>query len=304
MASKFPEWLRRPWASGGDFGMTKEVVDDLKLHTVCQSAHCPNIGECWARGTATVMVLGNTCTRNCSFCSVDSGKPTFEDPDEPSNVAQAVKRMALNHAVVTTVVRDDLADGGAQHIANTIRAIRRVNPETTVEILVSDFLGDRDAIRTVLDAAPEIFCHNIETVERLYPKIRDRRFTYTSALGTLTFAKETSSRVIVKSAMMLGLGETQEDVKATLGDLLEAGCDAVCIGQYLQPTKQQTDVLAFIHPDQFNAYEEMAYTMGFSFAVSGPFVRSSYRSEAILETEFVRERLGLGEGAHASCAKQ
>lgn len=304
MASKFPDWLRRPWASGNDFGMTKEIVDDLKLHTVCQSAHCPNIGECWARGTATIMVLGNTCTRNCSFCSVDSGKPTFDDPDEPSNVAQAVKRMALNHAVVTTVVRDDLPDGGALHIADTIRAIREANPNTTVEILVSDFRGDRDAIRTVLDAKPEIFCHNIETVERLYPKIRDRRFTYESALGTLTMARDLSPRAIVKSAMMLGLGEKEEEVKATLGDLLEAGCDAVCIGQYLQPTKQQTDVQAFVHPDQFNAYEEMAYTMGFSFALSGPFVRSSYRSEAILETDFARERLGLRASTHASEVKQ
>lgn len=304
MASKFPDWLRRPWASGNDFGMTKEIVDDLKLHTVCQSAHCPNIGECWARGTATIMVLGNTCTRNCSFCSVDSGKPTFDDPDEPSNVAQAVKRMALNHAVVTTVVRDDLPDGGALHIADTIRAIHEANPNTTVEILVSDFRGDRDAIRTVLDAKPEIFCHNIETVERLYPKIRDRRFTYESALGTLTMARDVSPRAIVKSAMMLGLGEKEEEVKATLGDLLEAGCDAVCIGQYLQPTKQQTDVQAFVHPDQFNAYEEMAYTMGFSFALSGPFVRSSYRSEAILETDFARERLGLRASKHFSEVKQ
>ncbi|MFP6597325.1 MAG: lipoyl synthase [Candidatus Hydrogenedentota bacterium] len=303
MGSKFPDWLRRPWASGSNFGMTKEIVDDLKLHTVCQSAHCPNIGECWAKGTATVMVLGNTCTRNCTFCSVDSGKPTFDDPDEPMSVAQAVKRMALKHAVVTTVVRDDLPDGGALHIADTIRWIHRVNPETTVEILVSDFWGDGEAIRTVLEAKPDVFCHNIETVERLYPKIRDHRFTYASALGTLAMAKEISPQAIVKSAMMLGLGETEEDVKATLRDLLEAGCDAVCIGQYLQPTKQQTDVQSFVHPDQFNAYEEMAYTMGFLYAVSGPFVRSSYRSEAILETDFARERLGLDASAHASESK-
>jgi lipoic acid synthetase len=300
MASKFPEWLRRPWASGTDFGMTKDIVDDLKLHTVCQSAHCPNIGECWAKGTATVMVLGNTCTRNCTFCSVDSGKPTFDDPAEPENVAQAVNRMALKHAVVTTVVRDDLADGGAMHIADTIRAIHRINPGTTVEILVSDFLGDRDAIQTVLDAEPEIFCHNIETVRRLYAKIRDRRFTYESALTTLTTAKEASPRAIVKSAMMLGLGESEDDVKSTLEDLLNAGCDAVCIGQYLQPTKQQADVESFVHPDQFKAYEQIAYTMGFSFAVCGPFVRSSYRSEAILETDFARERLGLNTGSTAT----
>lgn len=293
MARKFPEWLRRPWASGNDFGITKDIVEDLKLHTVCQSAHCPNIGECWTKGTATVMVLGNTCTRNCTFCSVDSGKPTFDDAQEPENVAQAVKQMQLKHAVVTTVVRDDLADGGAKHIADTIRAIHRVNPGTTVEILVSNFAGDREAIETVLEADPEIFCHNIETVERLYSKIRDRRFSYESALSVLTMARELSPRSIVKSALMLGLGESEDDVKATLSDLREAGCEAVCIGQYLRPTTQQAEVHSYIHPDQFAAYEKLAYEMGFSYAVCGPFVRSSYRSEAVLDTDFARERFGL-----------
>ncbi len=293
MASKFPAWLRRPWASGNDFGITKDIVDDFKLHTVCQSANCPNIGECWAKGTATVMVLGNTCTRNCTFCSVDSGKPTFDDPLEPQSVAQAVQRMQLKHAVVTTVVRDDLPDGGAKHIADTISGIHELNPGTTVEILVSDFAGDRKAIQTVLAAAPEIFCHNIETVERLYPKVRDRRFTYESALSVLTMAREMAPRTIVKSALMLGLGEDEEDIKATLNDLLEAGCEAVCIGQYLRPSAQQAEVQSFIHPDQFAAYEELAYEMGFSYAVCGPFVRSSYKSEAVLETAFARERLGL-----------
>ena len=293
MANKFPEWLRRPWASGDDFGLTKDIVDDLKLNTVCQSAHCPNIGECWAKGTATVMVLGNTCSRNCTFCSVDSGKPTFDDAEEPENVALSVKRMKLKHAVVTTVVRDDLPDGGANHIAETISAIHRVNPGTTVEILVSDFAGDRKAITTVLDAKPEIFCHNIETVERLYPSVRDRRFTYKSALSVLTMAREMAPRTIVKSALMLGLGETEDDVKATLDDLKEAGCEAVCIGQYLRPTTQQAEVQDYIHPDQFAAYEELAYSMGFGYAVCAPFVRSSYRSEAVLETDYARERLGL-----------
>lgn len=297
MAGKFPEWLRRPWASGEGFDLTKDIVDDLKLNTVCQSAHCPNIGECWAKGTATVMVLGSTCTRNCSFCSVDSGKPTFDDPHEPKQVGQAVRRMKLRHAVVTTVVRDDMPDGGAAHIAETIREIHAQNPGTTVEILVSDFRGDRDAIEMVLAADPEVFCHNIETVQRLYPKIRDRRFTYDSALNILRIAREQSPRSIIKSAFMLGLGETQDEIKATLGDLLDAGCEAVCIGQYLQPSQQQSDVQEYIHPDQFNAYQEMAYTMGFQFAVCGPFVRSSYRSEAILESEFAKARLGLSTTA-------
>lgn len=291
MTGKFPPWLRRPWASGDTFGHTKATIEQLRLHTVCQSARCPNIGECWAKGTATVMVLGNTCTRNCGFCSVPSGRPDFNDADEPAHVAEAVKAMGLRHAVVTTVVRDDLPDGGAAHIAATIRAIHETNPGTTVEILVSDFSNDRDDIRTVLDARPEIFCHNVETVERLYPRIRDRRFTYRGALEVLRIAREEDPQTIIKSALMVGHGETPEDVAATLRDLREAGCEVVCIGQYLQPSQRQLDVAEFVHPDRFTEYEAMAYRLGFSFAVSGPFVRSSYRSEEVLETEFARRRL-------------
>jgi lipoic acid synthetase len=291
MARKFPEWLRRPWASGAEFGLTKEIMDDLKLHTVCQSAHCPNIGECWAQGTATVMVLGNRCSRNCTFCSVESGKPEFDDPEEPHKVALAVKRMKLKHAVVTTVVRDDLSDGGAAHIAQTINAIHEMNPGTTVEILVSDFHQDTTAIQTVLDAEPEVFCHNIETVERLYPKIRDRRFNYSGALNVLTMARRLNPRSIVKSAIMVGHGETSEEVQQTLCDLYNAGCEAVCIGQYLQPTQTQGEVMEYIHPDQFMDYEKFAYEIGFEFAVSAPFVRSSYKSEAVLDTDFAKKKL-------------
>lgn len=291
MTGKFPEWLRRPWASGIEFGLTKDIVEDLKLHTVCQSAHCPNIGECWGNGTATVMVLGDLCSRNCTFCSVESGRPEFDDPQEPRNVALAVKRMKLKHAVVTTVVRDDLSDGGAAHIALTIKAIHDMNPGTTVEILVSDFHQDTDAIKTVLEAEPEVFCHNIETVERLYPKIRDSRFDYSGALNVLRIAREANPRSIVKSAMMVGHGETPEEVRQTLRDLYQTGCEAVCIGQYLQPTKRQGDVVEFIRPDQFEAYEKFAYEIGFEFALSAPFVRSSYKSEAVLETEFAKQKL-------------
>lgn len=292
MAGTFPPWLRRPWASGDIFGQTKDTLDELRLHTVCQSARCPNIGECWAKGTATVMVLGNTCTRNCAFCSVPSGRPEFDDPDEPRHVAEAVRRMGLRHAVVTTVVRDDLSDGGAAHIAETIRAIHEHNPETTVEILVSDFSNERRDIRTVLDAEPEIFCHNVETVERLYPRIRDRRFTYEGALNVLCIAKEEAPQSIIKSALMVGHGETPADVEATLRDLREAGCEVVCIGQYLRPSQREAEVTEFVHPDQFRAYEDLAYDLGFAFAVSAPFVRSSYRSEEVLDTEFARQRLG------------
>jgi len=300
MSSKFPTWLRRPWPSGDVFGQTKQTIASLRLHTVCQSAQCPNVGECWAKGTATVMVLGNTCSRNCSFCSVPSGHPEFDDPEEPQNVALAVQRMGLRHAVVTTVVRDDLPDGGAAHIAATVRAIHAHNPGTSVEILVSDFSGDRPAIRTVLDAAPEVFCHNIETVERLYPKVRDRRFDYRRALGVLTMAAEESPRAIVKSALMVGHGESSDDVLATLHDLREAGCEAVCIGQYLRPTLKQAEVAEYVHPDRFHEYEAAAYDIGFAFAVAGPFVRSSYRSEEILESDLARQKFGARFQAAAS----
>jgi lipoic acid synthetase len=257
------------------------------------------MGECWARGTATVMVLGNVCSRNCAFCSVPSGRPAFDDPEEPQHVAEAVRRMGLRHAVVTTVVRDDLADGGAAHIAATIRAIHERNPGTTVEILVSDFSGDRDAIRTVLDARPEVFCHNIETVERLYPRVRDRRFSYPGALRALRMAARESGRAIVKSALMVGHGESAGEVRATLRDLRDAGCDAVCIGQYLRPSKKQVPVAEFVEPGRFAEYEAHARAIGFGFAVAGPFVRSSYRSEALLDTPLARSRLGAALRAAA-----
>ncbi len=291
MPGKFPDWLRRPWAAGETFGLTKDIVEGLRLHTVCQSARCPNIGECWAKGTATVMVLGNVCSRNCAFCSVPSGRPTFDDAEEPRRVAEAVRSMELKHAVITTVARDDLADGGARHIAETIEAVHALNPGTSVEILVSDFQRDPAAIRTVLDAEPEIFCHNIETVERLYASVRDRRFTYGGALDLLHMARDRYPETIVKSALMVGLGETSAEVDGTLRDLVEAGCEVVGIGQYLQPTPRQADVDEFVRPEQFEAYEARAYDLGFKFAAAGPFVRSSYRSEEVLETEFARQRL-------------
>ncbi|MEX2016739.1 MAG: lipoyl synthase [Candidatus Hydrogenedentales bacterium] len=287
----FPPWLRRPWPSGDDFGYTKHTLAQLRLHTVCQSARCPNLAECWSRRTATVMVLGNTCSRNCAFCSVPSGRPDTVDPDEPAHVAEAVAAMGLKHAVITTVVRDDLPDGGAAHIAATVAAIRERNPETTIEVLVSDYRGDRESVLPILDAAPEVFGHNIETVHRLHPRVRDRRFTYEHSLAALRLARDHSRRTIVKSAFMLGLSETAEEVAQTLQDLRAAGCDAVCIGQYLRPTAKQAPVAEYVHPDRFKEYEALAYDMGFGYAVAGPFVRSSYRSEAVLEADFARERL-------------
>ena len=291
MNKDFPEWLRQPWPSGDTFTKTKNALRDLGLHTVCQSARCPNMGECWARGTATVMILGNTCTRNCGFCSVPSGRPLGLDPDEPHRVAQAVQRMQLNHAVVTTVVRDDLPDLGSGHIADTIRAIHELNPETTVEILVSDCSRDESLVRTVLDAAPAIFSHNLETVRPLFTQIRDRRFTYEGTLDVLRYARQYAPDTIIKSALMVGHGETREDIRQALSDLVEAGCEVVAIGQYLRPTSKQRPVAEYINPTEFELYERMAYDLGFLFAVAGPFVRSSYRSEEVLTAEFEQERI-------------
>ena len=288
---RFPEWIRRKWATGEDFEFTKGLVKDLSLHSVCQSANCPNIGECWERRTATLMVLGNVCTRNCRYCSVPSGRPETIDTQEPMHVAEAVLKMGLKHVVITSVTRDDLPDGGAGHIAATICAIKELNRGTTVEILVPDFLGDISAIDTVLDAWPEVFSHNIETVERLYPSVRGRQFPYRDALKVLTRAAAHPSGAIIKSAFMVGHGETPEDVHATLQDLVDAGCETVSIGQYLRPTGKQRPVSDYVHPDQLAAYEREAYELGFKFAVAGPFVRSSYRSEAVLEQEFAREKL-------------
>lgn len=291
--TRFPEWIKRDWASGQDFTFTKETMEKLKLHTVCQSAHCPNQGECWKRRTATFMILGNLCTRNCRYCSVPAGKPQGEvDHDEPRHVAEAAQAMALKHAVITSVTRDDLPDGGASHFAQTVNAVRELNPDATIELLTPDFLADDAAIATVLDSRPEVFGHNIETVRRLYSTLRGQRYAYELGLDVLRKAARYGAPVIIKSAFMVGHGETEEEVRQTLADLLEAGCEAVSIGQYLRPTRKQRPVEAFIHPDTFAEYERWAYEMGFQFAVAGPFVRSSYRSEELMQTEFAKKRFG------------
>lgn len=286
----FPEWVRREWASGEGFAETKALVEDLDLHTVCQSARCPNMAECWQRRTATFMILGNVCTRNCRFCSVHSGHPGGGvDAGEPERVAQAVHAMGLRHAVVTSVTRDDLPDGGAGHFAATVEAIRRQNPQTTVEVLTPDFQGEPEPVRIVLEARPHVYGHNIETVRRLYEGLRGRRCTYDQALGVLeTAARHAPRHAIVKSAMMAGHGETREEVAETFRDLLRAGCEVVYLGQYLRPGKKQREVAEFVRPEQFEEYERTAYELGFRFAVAGPFVRSSYRSEELLEKEFAR----------------
>jgi len=283
MGSPFPDWIKRQWASGENSEFTKSIVSRLGLHTVCQSARCPNQGECWKRHTATFMILGNVCTRNCAFCSVKSGRPEALDPDEPARVAEAVRELGIKHAVITSVTRDDLPDGGAAHFARTVEAVRAANPGTTVEVLVPDFLGDEAPVRTVLASVPEVFGHNIETVERLYDALRRRKITFRDALRVLETAAAHHSGSIVKSALMVGHGEEPAEVRATLRDLLAAGCEAVAIGQYLRPTPKQRRVTAFVPPEQFKEYEVLAYQLGFKFAIAGPFVRSSYRSEELLQ---------------------
>lgn len=303
---QFPEWIRRPWPSGQAFTEVKTLLDGLDLKTVCQSAHCPNQAECWGERTATFMVLGNVCTRHCTYCAVNSGRPESADTDEPAHVAEAVRRLGLKHAVITSVTRDDLPDGGARHIADTILAIRAVNPGTTIEALVQDFCGDEAAIAAVVDAAPEIFSHNIETVRALHGGMRDRRFSYDGALEVIRFAAARRGGFgYVKSAIMLGCGETEADILATLRDLRYAGCHAVSIGQYLQPTHKHRAVERFVAPEEFAAYEQAAMALGFAFAVAGPFVRSSYKSEELLRLPGAQDRIGLaslptGRNTHVS----
>jgi lipoic acid synthetase len=293
----FPEWIRQKWPSGKDFSFTKDLVEGLGLHTVCQSARCPNLAECWKERTATLMLLGHLCTRSCRYCSVPGAKrPEPVDEKEPVRVAEAVHHMGLRHAVITSVTRDDLSDGGASHFAATIRAIRERNPDTTIEVLTPDFQGNRDSIMTVLEAGPAVFSHNIETVERLYPVLRSRQCGYDTAVGVLRVAAESALGVIVKSALMVGHGETEDEVRMTLEDLLAAGCEAVSIGQYLRPTRKQKEVVEYVSPGQFRVYEEMAYSMGFSFAVAGPFVRSSYRSGEMMREPFARRRARSAAG--------
>jgi lipoic acid synthetase len=289
--ARFPEWIKQSWASGDNVELTREMVELRGLHTVCQSARCPNMHECWSKKTATLMVLGNICTRNCKYCSVPSGKPLPPDADEPWHVAEVVRQMGLKHMVLTAVTRDDLDDDGAGHIARTVEYIHELNPGCTVEVLVPDFKARPACIGRVLDAEPEVFSHNIETVRRLYPTIRSKRYTYDLGLEVLRVARELRPRGILKSAFMVGHGETEAEVRETLEDLLDAGCDAVSIGQYLRPSKKQREVAEYVHPEQLRAYEKLAYELGFGFAVAGPFVRSSYRSEELLEAPFAKARL-------------
>ncbi len=283
---RLPDWLRTRLSTTDTFAHVDALVRGLKLHTVCESARCPNRAECWSRGTATFMICGNRCTRSCGFCAVEHGKPDPLDPDEPARVAEAARRMQLRHVVLTSVTRDDLPDGGAAHFSHTIRAVRAANPEVVIEVLTPDFGGSAEAIDTVLAAQPDVFNHNIETVRRLTPVVRSNA-SYERSLAVLHMAKTRGApTMFVKSGLMLGLGETESDIVEVLTDLRAAGCDIVTLGQYLQPTPQHVPVHRFIPPDEFAKYAELARQLGFVHVASGPLVRSSYHAE-----EFSRARL-------------
>ncbi len=271
-----PEWLKARIPSGENYARLKGLIEQHKLHTVCEEARCPNMGECWNSGTATFMILGDVCTRSCGFCAVKTGRPTELDAGEPSRVADAVKRMNVRHAVITSVNRDELVDGGAQIFAETIHEIRRFCPSTTVEVLIPDFKGDELALNIVLDALPDILNHNTETVPRLYPKVRPQAH-YERSLELLQRAKRRGFRT--KSGLMVGIGERTDEVLEVLKDLKVHGCDIVTIGQYLQPTKDHVPVDRFVHPDEFAMLKRFGKELGFSHVESGPLVRSSYHAE-------------------------
>lgn len=271
-----PDWLRVRLPIGENYRQVRSLVDTYKLHTICQSGNCPNMGECWGAGTATFMILGNTCTRSCGFCSVATGRPAAVDWDEPQRVAEAIHLMKVKHAVITSVDRDDLADGGSIAWAQTIRAVRALNPDTTLETLIPDFKGDHEQISRIVEEAPEVVSHNLETVERLTRQVRIQAKYYRS-LEVIRFLREKGMRT--KSGLMLGLGETREEVIQAMKDLQENGCQVVTLGQYLQPTKKHLSVVRFVHPDEFAQYKEIGYSLGLDYVESGPLVRSSYHSE-------------------------
>lgn len=277
-----PEWLKIKGSAARDRAMMSELLSDLSLNTVCHEAACPNIGECFGRKTATFMILGTQCTRGCKFCNVLDGTPEQVDPHEPENIAQAVKKLSLKHVVVTSVTRDDLDDGGAHHFARTIRAIKALTPETTIEVLIPDFKMNTEALDMVIEAGPNIIAHNIETVRTLYESARPEA-EYDQSLNVLAYIKAQNPKIFTKSGIMLGLGESQEQVEEVFADLRAYGCDFLTVGQYLAPSKAHNPVIDYIHPSMFKTYELKAYELGFHHVASGPLVRSSYHADEALD---------------------
>jgi len=274
--AKKPDWLKVKIPIGEEFRKVKSLVDGHKLHTICQSGNCPNMGECWGAGTATFMILGNVCTRSCSFCAVSTGRPKFLDEGEPLRVAEAIRLMGVKHAVITSVNRDELPDKGAKIWHETVIAVKNACPEITIETLIPDVNAHWDVLETMISAGQEVVSHNMETVKRLYRKVRPQA-KYDRSLEELKRIKDYGKRT--KTGIMLGCGETEEEVYEAMDDLLEAGVDVLTLGQYLQPTKMHLNVDRFVHPDEFKRYEIKGLEMGFMFVESGPLVRSSYHAE-------------------------
>ena len=279
-SARKPDWLRAQLPHGPDYLETRKNVDEHKLHTVCQSAQCPNLGECWSRGTATVMILGNVCTRSCTFCAVLSGRPSELDLGEPARVAESISKMKLRHVVITSVARDDLKDGGASVWAATIRATRHRNPTTSIEVLPADFRGEQEHLDTLLDAKPDILNHNLETVERLQRPIR-KTARYDRSFWVLKHAK--SRGFVTKTGFMLGIGERKDEVAQLIQDIAAAQVDILTIGQYLSPSKEHSPIDRWVHPDEFAEWKAFALTAGIKIVESGPLVRSSYKAEAQAE---------------------
>jgi lipoic acid synthetase len=281
-ATKKPPWIKVKGPSEKCLSDMKEMLDSLNLHTVCESATCPNVGTCFSEGTATFMILGDFCTRNCGFCSVKHGTPLPVDPEEPLHIAQASKKLNLKHVVVTSVTRDDLPDGGAKQFADTIRQINQHLPDASTDVLIPDLKGSKENLKIVVEAKPDILAHNLETVPRLYKTARQQA-NYHISLKILEWTKEIDSTIYTKSGLMLGLGETREEVLKTMGTLRRVKCDFLTIGQYLRPTSENIEVVEYIHPDIFNQYKEDGEKMGFRYVASAPFVRSSFHAEEALK---------------------
>ena len=273
---KKPDWLRVKLPMGENYKRVRKLVDEYKLNTICQSGHCPNMGECWGEGTATFMILGNVCTRSCSFCAVATGRPPELDTDEPQRVAEAIQLMEVKHAVITSVNRDELKDKGAQIWFDTVRLVKEYSPSTTIETLIPDVRGKWDALDLMISPGQEVVSHNMETVESLYKKVRPQA-KYQRSLDQIKRTKAYGKRT--KSGVMLGLGETKDEMMKIMDDLVAHGCDVLTIGQYLQPTKRHIDVANYIHPDVFAEYKEIGLAKGFDYVESGPMVRSSYHAE-------------------------
>ncbi len=278
---RFPPWLKQRLPAGEEVARVRGLLRDQGLNTICENARCPNLGECYSRRTATFLILGDVCTRNCRFCAVKTGTPPPPDPEEPARLCRTVKEMGLRYVVVTSVTRDDLADGGAGHFRRVVEALRAMDAGIRIELLVPDFRGEADAVAEVMRSSPDVFGHNLETVVRLYPEVRPGA-DYRRSLSVLRSARESGKAALIKSGLMLGLGEREEEVGEALRDLCGAGCEALTLGQYLQPAAGKIPVAEFIPPEKFEEYGRRARALGFRYVFSGPLVRSSYRAEEMI----------------------